>query len=141
MTTPVSHLLAYPLAWIICFRVPQRWQRAALLLAILTFRTSYRVRSHSWLPTALRAVGLDPGLLLVSSRTGTVIGFVHFFTMPLTLTSYTSLAQIPPNCLRAAADLASSWQTLWAATASYCRRRSCSGSVGRRTFRWPRRCP
>ena len=41
-----------------------------------------------------------------------MIGFVHFFTMLLTLTIYASLAQIPPSCLRAAADLgASPWQT------------------------------
>ena len=45
----LSVLLAYPLAWIIAFRVPPRWQRLALLLAILPFWTSYVVRSYSWL--------------------------------------------------------------------------------------------
>jgi spermidine/putrescine transport system permease protein len=121
LVTALSLLLAYPLAWIIAFRIPPRWQRVALLLAILPFWTSYLVRSYSWLlvlspegvvPSALRVVGLDLGLPLVSNRTGTVIGFVHFFTMLLTLTIYASLAQIPASCLRAAADLgASPWQT------------------------------
>ncbi|MFO1049694.1 MAG: ABC transporter permease [Geminicoccaceae bacterium] len=126
LVTLASLVLAYPLAWIIAFRVPQRWQRVALLLAILPFWTSYLVRSYSWLlvlspegvvPSALRALGLDLGLPLVSNRTGTVIGFVHFFTMLLTLTIYASLVQIPPSCLRAAADLgASPWQAFWRVT-------------------------
>ena len=47
LATVVSALLAYPLAWIIAFRVPIRWQRVALLLAILPFWTSYLVRSYS----------------------------------------------------------------------------------------------
>ena len=32
-----------------CFRVPARWQRLALLLAVLPFWTSYVVRSYAWL--------------------------------------------------------------------------------------------
>ena len=42
-------VLAYPLAWIIAMRVPARWQRLALMLAILPFWTSYVVRSYAWL--------------------------------------------------------------------------------------------
>jgi len=59
-------------------------------------------------PSTLRLLGLDLGVPLVSNRTGTVIGFVHFFTMLLTLTIYASLAQIPQSCLRATADLGAS---------------------------------
>jgi spermidine/putrescine transport system permease protein len=126
LTTVLSLLLAYPLAWILAYRVPQRWQRAALLLAILPFWTSYLVRSYSWLLVlapngvvlgTLRSLGIDPGIQLASNRTGTVIGFVHFFTMLLTLTIYASLVQIPASYLRAAADLgASAWQAFWRVT-------------------------
>lgn len=126
LVTLASLVLAYPVAWVIAFRVSPRWQRLALLLAVLPFWTSYLVRSYSWLlvlspegvvPSALRALGLDLGLPLVSNRTGTVIGFVHFFTMLLTLTIYASLVQIPPSCLRAAADLgATPWQAFWRVT-------------------------
>ena len=49
LTTVLSILVAYPLAWILAYRVPARWQRAALMLAILPFWTSYLVRSYSWL--------------------------------------------------------------------------------------------
>ena len=49
VVTVISIVLAYPLATIIAFRVPARWQRLALLLAVLPFWTSYVVRSYSWL--------------------------------------------------------------------------------------------
>jgi spermidine/putrescine transport system permease protein len=49
VVTVISVVLAYPLAAIIAFRVPARWQRLALLLAVLPFWTSYVVRSYSWL--------------------------------------------------------------------------------------------
>lgn len=49
IVTVISILLAYPLAWIIAERVPRRWQRFALIMAILPFWTSYVVRSYSWL--------------------------------------------------------------------------------------------
>ena len=49
VVTVVSVLLAYPLAAIIAFRVPARWQRLALLMAVLPFWTSYVVRSYAWL--------------------------------------------------------------------------------------------
>jgi spermidine/putrescine transport system permease protein len=115
VVTVISILLAYPLAWIIAMRVPQRWQRLALLLAVLPFWTSYVVRSYSWLLVlgktgvlnkTLMGMGLiaEP-LEIAATRTATVIGFVHFFVMLLTLTIYANLRQLPPNYARAAADL------------------------------------
>jgi spermidine/putrescine transport system permease protein len=115
-------LLAYPLAWIIAFNVPKRWQRLALLLAILPFWTSYVVRSYAWLLVLARDgvvnqtmmnIGLiaEP-LTLANTRFATVTGFVHFFVMLLTLTIYANLVQLSPNYRRAAQDLgASAFQT------------------------------
>ena len=113
--TVLSVLFAYPLAWIIAEKVPERWQRAALMLAVLPFWTSYVVRSYAWLLVlahdgvvnrALLALGLvEAPLVLASTRTATVIGFVHFFVMLLTLTIYANLRQLSPNYARAAADL------------------------------------
>jgi spermidine/putrescine transport system permease protein len=116
--TAVSVALAYPLAWIIAFRVPPRWQRLALLLAILPFWTSYVVRSYAWLLVlsregvvnqTLMGLGLvaEP-LTLANTRFATVTGFVHFFVMLLTLTIYANLVQLSPNYRRAAADLGAS---------------------------------
>jgi spermidine/putrescine transport system permease protein len=118
IVTVISILLAYPFAWILAFVVPERWQRLALMLAVLPFWTSYVVRSYSWLlvlaergtvNTALLQVGLlaEP-IQLGNTRTATVIGFVHFFVMLLTLTIYANLKQLSPNYRKAAADLGAS---------------------------------
>jgi spermidine/putrescine transport system permease protein len=115
IVTAISVLLAYPFAWILAFVVPERWQRLALMLAVLPFWTSYVVRSYSWL-LVLAEKGiindtlLGIGLLseptqIANTRTATVIGFVHFFVMLLTLTIFANLKQLSPNYRKAAADL------------------------------------
>jgi spermidine/putrescine transport system permease protein len=113
--TVISVLLAYPFAFILSEWIPERLQRLALILAILPFWTSYVVRSYSWLLVlaengvvndALSALGLiNETLQLANTRTATIVGFVHFFVMLLTLTIYASLRQLSPNYRRAAADL------------------------------------
>ena len=115
LVTALSVLLAYPLAWFLSERVPLRWQRLALVLAILPFWTSYVVRSYSWLLVLaqngvindlLQALGLfDEPVRLANTRLATVVGFVHFFVMLLTLTIYANLRQLPANYAKAAADL------------------------------------
>ena len=37
----ISILVAYPLAYILAYRIPARWQRIALVLTVLPFWTSY----------------------------------------------------------------------------------------------------
>jgi spermidine/putrescine transport system permease protein len=115
IVTIVSILLAYPLAWILAERVPARWQRLALALVVLPFWTSYIVRSYSWLlvlaekgvvNNALISLGLlaEP-VQLANTRFATVLGFVHFFVMLLTLTIFANLKQLSPSYAKAAADL------------------------------------
>jgi spermidine/putrescine transport system permease protein len=127
ITTIISIVLAYPLAYILAFRVPPRWQRIALMMAILPFWTSYVVRSYSWLlvlssngviSNIMQWIGVvDSPISLANSRTATVLGFVHFFTMLLTLTIFANLVQISPTYRKAAADLgASRIQTFWRIT-------------------------
>lgn len=127
VTAAVSMFLAYPLAYILAYRVPPRWQRIALVAAILPFWTSYVVRSYSWLlvlssegivSKALQWTGLCDGpVAIANTRAATIIGFVHFFTMLLTLTIFANLVQIPASYRRAAADLgASAFQTFWRVT-------------------------
>ncbi len=121
--TVISVVFAYPFAWILAEVVPHRLQRLALMLAVLPFWTSYVVRSYSWLLVlsengvinrALTGSGLlaDP-VQLANTRTATVIGFVHFFVMLLTLTIFASLKQLSPSYRKAAADLgAGSFRTV-----------------------------
>lgn len=115
IVTIVSVILAYPLAYILAEKVPARWQRMALILAILPFWTSYVVRSYSWLlvlseggiiSNFLLDIGLtsDP-VSFANNRGATIIGFVHFFVMLLTLTIFANLVQLPKNYRKAAADL------------------------------------
>ena len=118
IVTVISILLAYPFAWILAFMVPERWQRLALMLAVLPFWTSYVVRSYSWLlvlaekgafNSALVHLGLlSEPIQLANTRAATVIGFVHFFVMLLTLTIYANLKQLSPSYRKAAADLGAS---------------------------------
>lgn len=115
VVTVVSVLLAYPLAYILAEKVPQRWQRLALIAAILPFWTSYVVRSYSWLLVLseggiLSNFLLDIGLTaepvsFANNRGATIVGFVHFFVMLLTLTIYANLVQLSPSYRKAAADL------------------------------------
>ncbi len=123
MVTVISVLLAWPLAWIIATRVPERWRRITLLLAVLPFWTSYVVRSYSWalvlgekgiIMNLLVGIGiLDEPVQIMATRAATVIGFTHFFVMLLTLTIYSNLIQLSPNYARAAEDLgASRWQVI-----------------------------
>ncbi|TGQ55969.1 ABC transporter permease [Mesorhizobium sp. M1C.F.Ca.ET.193.01.1.1] len=115
IVTVISILLAYPFAWVLAEMVPERWQRLALMLAVLPFWTSYVVRSYSWLLVlaqngvinrTLTGIGLiaEP-LQLANTRFATVTGFVHFFVMLLTLTIFANLKQLSPSYRKAAADL------------------------------------
>lgn len=122
-----STLLAYPFAYCIARVVPQRWQRLALIAAILPFWTSYVVRSYAWL-LALSPVGVVNKTLMVLgvihhpvmfayNPHATEFGFVHFFIMLNTLTIYASLVQINPRYALAAQDLgASAWRSFLSVT-------------------------
>jgi spermidine/putrescine transport system permease protein len=115
IVTVVSIFLAYPFAWILAEQIPERWQRLALILAVLPFWTSYVVRSYSWLlvlaekgvvnNTLVQLGLLAEPVQLANTRFATVTGFVHFFVMLLTLTIYANLKQLSPSYRKAAADL------------------------------------
>lgn len=122
LTTVLSVILAYPFAYVLAFNVSRRWQRIILLLAILPFWTSYVVRSYSWL-LIVSENGFLSGLLLrigliaeplkiAYTRYATVLGFVHFFVMLLTLTIYANLIQISGSYIKAAQDLGASRLTV-----------------------------
>jgi spermidine/putrescine transport system permease protein len=118
IVTVLSVLVAYPIAYVLAYRVPPRWQRMLLVLLVLPFWTSYVIRSYSWLlvlsekgviSLALQGLGLTDGPIgLGNTRGATVLGFVHFFAMLLTLTIYANLVQIRESYRRAAADLGAS---------------------------------
>ena len=117
-TALISALVAYPLAYVLAYQVPKRWQRFLLILAVLPFWTSYLVRSYAWsvvlgdngiINNVLVTLAIiDEPVRLNYRRAATVLGFVHFFTMLLTLTIYANLVQIKDSYRLAAADLGAS---------------------------------
>jgi spermidine/putrescine transport system permease protein len=119
VTTAISIVIAYPLAYVLAYHIPARWQKIILIITVLPFWTAYVVRSYSWLlvlsdngiiNATLLSIGLiDEPFRMAYSRGATILGFVHFFTMLLTLTIYANLIQINPSYRRAAADLGASW--------------------------------
>jgi spermidine/putrescine transport system permease protein len=124
LTTALSVILAYPLAYVLAFHVPERWQKIILVLAVLPFWTSYVVRSYSWLLVIgdkgivnnflLHLGVISEPLKVAYTRSATVLGFVHFFVMLLTLTIYANLIQISPSYLKAAQDLgAGTLDVIW----------------------------
>jgi spermidine/putrescine transport system permease protein len=126
-TTAISVVVAYPLAYVLAYRLSGRWQRVLLLVTVLPFWTAYVVRSYSWLLVLsdggilnqlLQWLGaIDTPLGLAYTRGATVLGFVHFFTMLLTLTIFANLVQINPSYRKAAADLgASAFSVFWRIT-------------------------
>jgi spermidine/putrescine transport system permease protein len=118
IVTAVSILVAYPVAYILAYQTPPRWQRVLLVLLILPFWTSYVIRSYSWLLVLsengiINQLLLNAGLIdrpvgMGNTRGATVLGFVHFFVMLLTLTIYANLVQIKESYRKAAADLGAS---------------------------------
>jgi len=127
LTTAISVVVAYPLAYTLAYRVSGHWQRVILLVTVLPFWTAYVVRSYSWLLVlseggvlngVLQWLGIvDQPLELAYTRGATVLGFVHFFTMLLTLTIFANLVQINPSYRKAAADLgASGFAVFWRIT-------------------------
>ena len=127
ITTAISVVVAYPLAYVLAYRVSGRTQRILLLITVLPFWTAYVVRSYSWLLVIseggilnelLMSAGIiDTPLELAYTRGATVLGFVHFFTMLLTLTIFANLVQINPSYRKAASDLgASAFGVFWRIT-------------------------
>jgi len=112
-TTLLSLLLAYPVAYWIGLRAPERWRSALLVLVILPFWTSFLVRMYAWIfllrsegliNTLLVALGL-PALDLLYNDFAVLLGQVYgelpFMILPL----YASMARLDPSLLEAASDL------------------------------------
>jgi spermidine/putrescine transport system permease protein len=115
ITTALSLLISYPLAWFLAER-----QGAAkaifIILIFLPFWTSYLIRTFVWLPI-LGRTGIVNDLLLRSGliaqpiewllyNEGTIyLGLVYVYTLFMTLPIYVSLDRLDRSLIAAAADL------------------------------------
>jgi spermidine/putrescine transport system permease protein len=108
-------LLAFPVAYYVAFYV-QRHRSLWIILLTLPFWTSYLLRIFTWkvilgyngvINSGLLTVGIidEPLDVLLYSSFSVVVTLTHAWIPFVVLPLYVSLAKIPPELLRAAADL------------------------------------
>jgi spermidine/putrescine transport system permease protein len=114
LSTGLSLLIGYPLAYAIAFR-GGRWRNALLLAVILPFFVTYLVRTLAWetilddsspLVSVLQTLHLIGPNGRILATTGSVVAGITYNFLPfMILPVYASLERIDPRLLEAGADL------------------------------------
>ena len=125
--TGFALLLAYPLAYLLAFKV-RRHRDLLYLAVIIPLRVSYVVRAYAWkiilgqhgiLNGLLLSLGLihEPLSVLLYSRWAVVVALTHIYTPFALMPIFAVLEAIPPSLREASRDLyAGSWRTFWHVT-------------------------
>ena len=115
LTTILTLVLGYPVAYALALRVRSRWKGLLLGFVVVPFWTSFLIRTYAWM-FLLRTEGLINRLLLgagvvdrpleilyteLAVMIGLVYGELPFMILPL----YASLEKLDRTLLEAAADL------------------------------------
>jgi spermidine/putrescine transport system permease protein len=115
LTTAITLVIGYPMAYTLALRAPRRWKDLLLGLVVVPFWTSFLIRTYAWM-FLLRTEGLANRLLLgaglaerpleilyteLAVMIGLVYGELPFMILPL----YASLEKLDRTLLEAAADL------------------------------------
>jgi spermidine/putrescine transport system permease protein len=120
--TLLSLALAYPLAYVVAFKV-KRHRKLMYMAVIIPLWVSYLVRAYAWkiilgqsgiLNGLLQAAGLidQPLTFLLYSRWAVILALTHIYTPFTLMPIYAVLEAIPPELKEASHDLyASRWQT------------------------------
>jgi spermidine/putrescine transport system permease protein len=120
--TGLSLLLAYPLAYLLAYKV-KRHRTLAYMAVIIPLWVSYLVRAYAWkiilgqegiLNGLLRSAGLidHPLTFLLYSRWAVIVALTHIYTPFTLMPIYAVLEAIPPSLREASQDLyANRWQT------------------------------
>jgi spermidine/putrescine transport system permease protein len=115
--TLFSTLLAFPLAYLLAFKVKSNRVRMMLYtLVIVPLWASYLLRAYSWkvilgqdglFHSVLEKVGLEHTFLndLLYSQAAVIITMTHIFTPFMVLTIYAVLERLPSNLIEASKDL------------------------------------
>jgi spermidine/putrescine transport system permease protein len=114
LSTALSLLIGYPLAYAIAFR-GGKWRNALLLAVILPFFVTYLVRTLAWetilndtspLVSFLQTIHVIPHGGRVLATTGSVVAGITYNFLPfMILPVYASLERIDGRLLEAGADL------------------------------------
>ena len=122
--TVFSLLLAYPLAYLLAFKV-KRHKNLLYMAVIIPLWVSYLVRAYAWkiilgqegiLNGFLLSVGLirEPLTVLLYSKWAVMLALVHIYTPFTLMPIYAGLESIAPALKEASQDLyASRWRTFW----------------------------
>lgn len=117
-------LLAYPLAYLLAFKV-KRFKTLLYMAIIIPLWVSYLVRAYAWkiilgqsgvLNSALIATGIirEPLEFLLFSQWSVIIALTHIYTPFTLIPIFAVLESIPISLKEASHDLgASRWQTFW----------------------------
>jgi putative spermidine/putrescine transport system permease protein len=128
LTTIISVVLGYPLAWYLVRMVRWKaWRRICVILLILPLFTSNIVRSFGWMVLlgrnglvneSLEGLGLiDRPIRFLGTETGILIGLVYILLPFVVLTIGNALAKVDRSVEQASADLgASPSSTFWHVT-------------------------
>src|SRR3954471_21293239 len=120
--TGLSLLLAYPLAYLLAYKV-KRHRTLAYMAVIIPLWVSYLVRAYAWkiilgqegiLNGLLRSAGLidHPLTFLLYSRWAVILALTHIYTPFTLMPIYAVLEAIPPSLREASQGLyANRWQT------------------------------
>ena len=120
--TIVSLCLAYPLAYLLAFKV-RRHKNLLYMAVIIPLWVSYLVRAYAWkiilgqegvLNGLLRSLGIidQPLTFLLYSKWAVMLALIHIYTPFTLMPIYAVLEAIPPALKEASQDLyASRWQT------------------------------
>jgi spermidine/putrescine transport system permease protein len=120
--TLFSLILAYPLAYLLAFKV-KRHRNLMYMAVIIPLWVSYLVRAYAWkiilgqegiLNGLLQAAGLirEPLTFLLYSRWAVILALTHIYTPFTLMPIFAVLEAIPPALKEASADLyANRWQT------------------------------
>jgi spermidine/putrescine transport system permease protein len=114
ITTVVSFLLGYPMAYWIATR-PPRWRNTLLLLLMIPFWTNFLVRTYAWIlilrdtglvNNALMSLGLiSEPLPLFGNDLAIIIGLVYGWFPDMVLPCYAAVERLDFSLVEAAQDL------------------------------------
>jgi putative spermidine/putrescine transport system permease protein len=119
LTTLISLLLGYPLAWYLVRIVKWRaWRRACVILLVVPMFTSNIVRSFGWMVLLGRKGLVNQSLLetglietpvrFLGTELGILIGMVYILLPFIVLAAGNALAQVDPAFEQASEDLGAS---------------------------------
>ncbi|MGE5703454.1 MAG: ABC transporter permease [Clostridia bacterium] len=116
LVTVLALIISYPLAYVIAFKVKQKWKMILYVMVIIPLWTSYLVRAFAWkvilgtdgiLNNFLMWIGVidQPMQLFLYSPFAVIITLTHIFVPFVLMPIYASLEHLNKDLIEASKDL------------------------------------